>query len=218
MAKVGVVVFPGSNCDDDAVHVASEVSGRPAVKLWHKDRDLQGCDVVIVPGGFSYGDYLRCGAIARFSPIMESVAAHAKSGAPVLGICNGFQVLTEAGLLPGVLLRNASLRFQCREVSLVVERTDTPFTRRLAAKQTLRMPIAHAEGNYFLDDEALRAVEGNGQVVFRYVENPNGSLHDIAGVVNAQRNVLGMMPHPERAAETLLGSTDGRRIFESLLG
>lgn len=215
--KFGVVVFPGSNCDDDAVHVATQVSGVPAVKLWHKTQDLQGCDVLVVPGGFSYGDYLRCGALARFSPIMQSVAQHAAKGAPVIGICNGFQILTEAGLLPGVLLRNESLRFQCREVQLTVERTDTAFTKTLAKGATLRLPIAHAEGNYFLDDEGLKRVEGEGQVVFRYVENPNGSRNRIAGVCNEKRNVVGLMPHPERAAEALLGSSDGRALFESVL-
>ena len=215
--KVGVVVFPGSNCDADAFHVAEQVTGHRPVYLWHKDRGLEGCDVVIVPGGFSYGDYLRCGAIARFAPRMEDVAAHAARGGKVLGICNGFQILTEAGLLPGVLLRNESLKFICRDVELVVEDTRSPFTRALKKGEVLRMPIAHAEGNYYLDDEGLRRLEGEGQVAFRYRGNPNGSRNDIAGVVNAARNVLGMMPHPERAAEGVLGGTDGRRIFESLL-
>ncbi len=215
--KFGVVTFPGSNCDEDAVHVVKDVLGQPVERLWHKDRTLKGCDVVVVPGGFSYGDYLRCGAIARFSPIMDEVVAHAKRGGRVLGICNGFQILTEAGLLPGVLMRNASLQFVCREVALEVVRADTPFTRALTAGQTLRMPIAHAEGNYFLDDEGLKALEGNGQVVFRYRENPNGARNGIAGVCSEGRNVLGMMPHPERAAEALLGSADGLGIFQSLL-
>jgi phosphoribosylformylglycinamidine synthase I len=214
--KFGVVTFPGSNCDEDAAHVAALVSGQPAARLWHKDRDLKGCDVVIVPGGFSYGDYLRCGAIARFSPVMEEVAAHAKRGGRVLGICNGFQILTEAGLLPGVLQRNATLKFICREVTLEVVASDTPVTRGLAPGTRLKMPIAHAEGNYFLDAEGLKRLEGDGQVVFRYVENPNGALHDIAGVCNEARNVVGMMPHPERAAEAILGGADGLRLFQAL--
>jgi phosphoribosylformylglycinamidine synthase len=216
--KVGVVVFPGSNCDADAFHVVEGVLGKKAVTLWHKERSLQGCDVVIVPGGFSYGDYLRCGAIARFSPVMEEVAAHAARGGRVLGICNGFQILTEAGLLPGALLQNQSLKFICDEVTLVVDGAPTPFTRGMQKGERLRMPIAHAEGNFFLDDEGLARLEGEGQVVFRYAQNPNGAAHDIAGIVNAGKNVLGMMPHPERASEALLGSADGRRIFESLLG
>lgn len=216
--KFGVVTFPGSNCDEDAAHVVGTVLRQPVVRLWHKDRSLQGCEVVVVPGGFSYGDYLRCGAIARFAPIMEEVVAHARKGGRVLGICNGFQILTEAGLLPGVLLRNASLRFICREVELETLTTATPFTRALKQGQVLRLPIAHAEGNYFLDDQALARVEGEGQVVFRYRQNPNGAKHDIAGVCNAQKNVLGMMPHPERAAEAALGSADGLGIFESLMG
>ncbi len=215
--KFGVVLFPGSNCDADAVHVVKQLLGQPTVELWHKDRDLQGCDTIIVPGGFSYGDYLRCGAIARFSPIMEEVTAHAKKGGKVLGICNGFQILTEAGLLPGVLLRNASLKFICQDVELKVENAQTPFTRGLKQGDVLRMPIAHAEGNYFLDDEGLKRLEGNGQVVFRYRANPNGARNDIAGIINEGRNVLGMMPHPERAAEALLGSADGLKLFASLL-
>ena len=215
--KFGIVVFPGSNCDQDAFHVASEVLGQQAHFLWHKDRDLKGADVVILPGGFSYGDYLRCGALARLSPVMESVAAHAKAGGKVLGICNGFQVLTEAGLLPGALLRNAGMKFISEQVTLKVENANTAFTRRYARGAAVRIPIAHGEGNYFVDDEGLARLEGEGQVVFRYAQNPNGSRNAIAGIVNAGRNVLGMMPHPERAAEALLGSTDGRALFESLL-
>ena len=215
--KFGVVLFPGSNCDTDAIHVVKELLGQPTVELWHKDRDLQGAEVIIIPGGFSYGDYLRCGAIARFSPIMEEVSAHAARGGKVLGICNGFQILTEAGLLPGVLLRNASLKFICQDVELKVENAQTPFTRGAAKGDVLRMPIAHAEGNYFLEDEGLKRLEGNGQVVFRYRTNPNGARNDIAGIVNEGRNVLGMMPHPERAAESLLGSADGLKLFQSLL-
>jgi phosphoribosylformylglycinamidine synthase subunit PurQ / glutaminase len=215
--KVGVVVFPGSNCDADAFHVVEQVVGKKAVQLWHKERSIQGCDVVIVPGGFSYGDYLRCGAIARFAPVMEEVAAHAARGGKVMGICNGFQILCEAALLPGTLMQNKSLKFLCTEVSLRVDGAPSPFTRGMKPGDTLRMPIAHAEGNYFLDDAGLDRLEGEGQVVFRYEANPNGAARDIAGIVSAGRNVLGMMPHPERATEALLGSTDGRKIFESLL-
>ncbi|MBX7113031.1 MAG: phosphoribosylformylglycinamidine synthase subunit PurQ [Myxococcaceae bacterium] len=217
MTRFGVVAFPGSNCDADALHVVREVLGAKAEVLWHKERDLKGSDVVILPGGFSYGDYLRCGAIARFSPVMEEVAAFAKKGGRVLGICNGFQILTEAGLLPGVLLRNASCRFICSEVAVKVENATTPFTAGTKKGDVLRMPIAHAEGNYYLDDDGLTRLEGNGQVVLRYVENPNGARHDIAGIVNENRNVMGMMPHPERAAESVLGSVDGLKLFKSLL-
>ena len=215
--KFGVVLFPGSNCDADAVHVLRDVLGQPTVELWHKDRDLQGCETIIIPGGFSYGDYLRCGAIARFSPIMEEVSRHAASGGKVLGICNGFQILTEAGLLPGVLLRNASLKFICQEVELQVVNADTPFTDEVKKGDLLKMPIAHAEGNYFIEDDGLNRLEGNGQVVFRYRDNPNGARNDIAGIVNERRNVLGMMPHPERACEAVLGSADGLKLFLSLL-
>lgn len=215
--KAGIVVFPGSNCDHDAWHVVNNVLGQKAEFLWHKDRDLKGCDLIIVPGGFSYGDYLRCGAIARFSPVMDEVVGFAKKGGKVLGICNGFQILTEAGLLPGALLRNASRKFLCRTLDLKVENTTSPFTRAMKRGETLRVPIAHAEGNYFIDDEGLKRLNGEGRVPFRYVENPNGSRHDIAGVLNEEQNVMGMMPHPERAAEKLLGSEDGRRVFESLL-
>jgi phosphoribosylformylglycinamidine synthase len=213
--KFGVVTFPGSNCDEDAAHVAGVVLGQRVERLWHKDRDLKGSDVIVVPGGFSYGDYLRCGAIARFSPVMEEVVAHAKRGGLVLGICNGFQVLTEAGLLPGVLLRNKSLKFACQAVELEVVNASTPFTKTCRVGQKLTMPIAHGEGNYYLEDEALKRLEGNGQVVFRYRVNPNGSRNDIAGVCNEQKNVLGMMPHPERATKALLGPTDGRLILNA---
>ncbi len=215
--KFGVVTFPGSNCDEDAAHVVGQVLGQSVARLWHKDRDLQGSDVVIVPGGFSYGDYLRCGAIAKFSPIMESIVAHANRGGRVLGICNGFQILTEAGLLPGVLLRNSSLKFICRTVGLEVTSAATPFTGKYTAGATLQLPIAHAEGNYFLDDDGIKRLEDQGQIVFRYTDNPNGSRNDIAGVCNEAKNVLGMMPHPERAAEAILGSTDGLGLFESML-
>ncbi len=215
--KFGVVLFPGSNCDADAVHVVKDLLGQPTVALWHKDRDLQGCETIIIPGGFSYGDYLRCGAIARFSPIMDEVVKHAASGGKVLGICNGFQILTEVGLLPGVLLRNASLKFICQEVELQVANADTPFTDAMKKGDLLRMPIAHAEGNYFIEDDGLKQLEGNGQVVFRYRTNPNGARNDIAGIVSERRNVMGMMPHPERACESVLGSVDGMKIFASLL-
>ncbi|MFT3841166.1 MAG: phosphoribosylformylglycinamidine synthase subunit PurQ [Myxococcaceae bacterium] len=214
--KLGVVLFPGSNCDADALHVGTLLNV-PAVQLWHKDKDLKGCDVVILPGGFSYGDYLRCGAIAKFSPIMEEVAAHAKRGGKVIGICNGFQILTEAGLVPGTLMRNKSLKFICKEVELEVVSNTSAFTSKLTKGSTLRMPIAHAEGNYFADEETVKRLEGNGQVAFRYRENPNGAVNDIAGVTNEAGNVLGMMPHPERACEIALGSADGLKIFQSLL-
>ncbi len=216
--KFGIVVFPGSNCDHDAYHVAKHVIGADAVFLWHKDRDLKGADVVVLPGGFSYGDYLRCGAIARFSPVMEEVAAFAKRGGRVLGICNGFQILTEAGLLPGALRQNESRKFICRDVDLVVETSGTPFTLGYRRGQAVRMPIAHAEGNYFVDNEGLARLEGEGRVVFRYAQNPNGARNGIAGIVNEGKNVLGMMPHPERAAERVLGGQDGRRVFEALAG
>lgn len=215
--KFGIVVFPGSNCDHDAYHVVKHVLSQEAVFLWHKDRDLKGADVVVLPGGFSYGDYLRCGAIARFSPIMDEVLAHAKRGGKVLGICNGFQVLTEAGLLPGALLQNQSRKFVCRSVNLEIANAATAFTKKYHPKQTVRLPIAHGDGNYFIDSEGLRRLEGEGQVAFRYTQNPNGAINDIAGIINAQGNVLGMMPHPERASEEVLGCSDGRALFESLL-
>ena len=225
--RFGIVVFPGSNCDHDAFHVVEEVLGQKARYVWHKDRDLSGLDCVILPGGFSYGDYLRSGAIARFSPVMEEVVAFAGRGGKVLGICNGFQIALEAGLLPGAMLRNRSLKFVCQDVHLRVESADTDFTRGIAKGTVLRMPIAHAEGNYYLPDDELARLEGEGQVVFRYADaagnvtdaaNPNGSRNNIAGIVNARRNVLGMMPHPERLSESVLGGEDGRRIFEALIG
>jgi len=224
--KFGIVTFPGSNCDDDAYVAVTEALGATGVRLWHKDHDLQGVDVVILPGGFSYGDYLRAGAIARFSPIMREVVAHAERGGPVLGICNGFQIACEAHLLPGALLRNASLQFVSEVVTLRVERTDTRFTNRYAPGQRLRIPVAHGDGRYTIDPEGLAALEGGGQVVFRYVDeageataaaNPNASLDNIAGIVNARGNVLGMMPHPERAVDPLLGRADGLALFESML-
>src|SRR6188508_2854255 len=222
----GVVVFPGSNCDHDAYHAAHDVLGQQAELLWHKDTSLKGVDVVVLPGGFAHGDYLRTGAIARFSPIMEAVRTFAAGGGPVLGICNGFQVLLEAGLLPGAMLRNNVLQFRCEHVYVRVEQTDTPFTAACGAGQVLRIPIAHGEGNYYAPPDTLAALEAAGQVVFRYANahgettdeaNPNGSLHGIAGICNTARNVVGLMPHPERACETALGSADGRVIFDSVV-
>ena len=224
--KFGIVTFPGSNCDYDAYHAVVDQLGEQAVYLWHKDRDLQGTDVVVLPGGFSYGDYLRCGAIARFSPIMDAVAEHARRGAPVLAICNGFQIACEAGLLPGALLRNASLKYVCEYRHLRVENTDSQFTSGYERGQIVRIPIAHGEGRYVADDATLDRLESEGRVVFRYVgaeggsderSNPNGSLRDIAGILNERRNVLGMMPHPERAVEPLVGSGDGLALFESIV-
>ena len=224
--KVGIVRFPGSNCDEDAFRAASEVMGQEAVYLWHKDHDLQDSDIIILPGGFSYGDYLRAGAIARFSPIMQEVIAHAARGGPVLGICNGFQIACEAGLLPGALLRNASLRFISAPVHLRVETIATRFTSQYHVGQVLNIPVAHGDGRYTAGADVLERLEGEGRVVFRYVDangqqtesaNPNGALRNIAGIINEQGNVLGMMPHPERAVDELLGSTDGVALFASLL-
>ena len=224
--KFGIVTFPGSNCDYDAYQAVVEKLGEEAVYIWHKDHDLQNADVVILPGGFSYGDYLRAGAIARFSPIMREVAAHADRGAPVIGICNGFQIACEAGLLPGALLRNASLKYICEFVRLRVENDDTLFTNRYEKGRILSIPIAHGDGRYTADAETLARLEGDGRVVFRYVASdrdadefwsPNGAMNAIAGIVNDAGNVLGMMPHPERAMDTLLGSADGLPFFESVL-
>jgi phosphoribosylformylglycinamidine synthase len=223
---VGVVVFPGSNCDHDTYHVLTHVHGQEARFVWHKDTDLSGLDAVILPGGFSYGDYLRTGAIARFSPVMRAVGEFAERGGPVLGICNGFQILQEAGLLPGAMLRNRGLKFISQPVHIRVEGSDTPLTAGLAEGTVLTMPIAHGEGNFYLPDEELDRLEGEGRVVFRYTTrdgrledaaNVNGSSRAIAGVCNRARNVVGLMPHPERASEAELGSTDGRRIFEALV-
>jgi phosphoribosylformylglycinamidine synthase subunit PurQ / glutaminase len=223
--KFGVVVLPGSNCDHDAVHVTRDVLGAEVELLWHKETDLRGADCVIVPGGFAYGDYLRAGALAKFAPVMEPIRRHAAGGGMVFGICNGFQVLTEAGLLPGALMRNQHLRFLGRDVFLRVEETDTPFTCELERGAVLRVPIAHGEGNYFADDATLDELERNRQVIFRYCDaegrithdaNPNGSARNIAGICNSGRNVLGMMPHPERCSEALLGNTDGFGIFRSI--
>jgi phosphoribosylformylglycinamidine synthase I len=224
--KFGIVTFPGSNCDYDAYRAVVEALGEQAVYLWHKDHDLQGADVVILPGGFSYGDYLRAGAIARFSPIMREVIAHAERGAPVLGICNGFQIACEAGLLPGALLRNASLKFVCAPIGLRVEQANTMFTSGYDSGQLVTLPIAHGDGRFSADDATLDRLEGEGHVVFRYAPdslqaeesyNPNGSMRDIAGIVNARGNVLGMMPHPERAVDPLLGPADGLPLFQSIL-
>ena len=217
--KVGVVVFPGSNCDRDAAH-AARLAGAEAELLWHETPDLRGADAVILPGGFAHGDYLRAGAIARFSPIMGAVREHARRGGLVLGICNGFQVLTEAGLLPGVLRRNTTLRFEHRWVTLAVERRDTPFTHLVPEGTTLRLPIAHGEGSYWLPDESLDELEAAGRIVFRYAGpegNPNGSARDIAGVIDEAGRVCGLMPHPERASEELLGSDDGLLLMRSLV-
>lgn len=224
--RFGVIVFPGSNCDHDAYHAAKHVLGHDARFIWHKEATLGEVDVVIVPGGFSYGDYLRGGAIARFSPIMQEVVRFAHAGGLVIGICNGFQILCESGLLPGVLMRNASLRFACKNVHLLTEQANTPFTNALNPGQVIQVPIAHGEGNYFAEPEILDRLEANAQVVFRYCDangdvtpeaNPNGAARNIAGIVNERRNVLGMMPHPERCAEAILGGSDGLLIFRSIV-
>ena len=225
--KFAIVVFPGSNCDHDAYHVARDVLGQQADYVWHKDTSLRGADVVVLPGGFAHGDYLRTGAIARFSPIMQAVKAFAESGGPVLGVCNGFQILLESHMLPGAMLRNRGLKFLCQHVGVRVEQTDTPFTGACRPGQVLRIPINHGEGNYFADDTVLDALERERRVIFRYVDpasgapteaaNPNGAARNIAGICNERRNVVGMMPHPERACEPLLGSEDGRVLFESVV-
>ena len=224
--KFGIVTFPGSNCDYDTYRAVVDALGEQASYLWHKDHDLAGSDVVVLPGGFSYGDYLRSGAIARFSPIMTEVVAHADRGGPVLAICNGFQIACEAGLLPGALLRNASLKFVSQPVRLRVENADTLFTNAYEKGQTLTMPVAHGDGRYTADEETLNRLEGEGQVVFRYVSgpgdaddwwNPNGSMRAIAGIQNAAGNVMGLMPHPERVVDPVLGNTDGVGIFKSML-
>ena len=223
--KFGVVMFPGSNCDHDTYHVISKVIGQPVDFIWHRQNSVADCDAVILPGGFSYGDYLRTGAIARFSPVMGAVKEFASRGGLVMGICNGFQILCEAGLLPGALLRNKNLKFICDHVNVRVEATDTPFTNRCQRNQSLSVPIAHGDGNYFCDDQTLAELQRENRILFRYSEadgritsdsNPNGSLDNIAGICNRERNVLGMMPHPERASEQQLGSSDGRIIFYSV--
>ncbi len=224
--KFGVIVFPGSNCDRDMAMVTEGIFGQPTRMVWHQETDIRDLDVVALPGGFSYGDYLRCGAIARFSPVMKSVIDHAQQGKYVIGICNGFQVLTEMGLLPGALVRNRDLHFICDRVPLKVERNDSVWTRGYQAQQVITIPIAHGEGRYHADTETLARLEDGGQVLFRYCDhqgnvteaaNPNGSLNNIAGITNAQGNVLGMMPHPERAADSLLGQAEGKGLFEGLL-
>ena len=224
--KFAVVVFPGSNCDEDAFHATTAVLGQQAEYIWHKETSLRGADAVILPGGFAHGDYLRTGAMARFSPIMRAVEAFASAGGPVLGICNGFQILLEAGLLPGAMLRNRDLKFHCEHVHIRVEQRDTPFTLECRPGQVLKVPIAHGEGNYFAEPEVIARLEANRQVVFRYTDaggrvtdesNPNGSAAAIAGLCNEARNVVGLMPHPERACEAALGSADGRVIFESVM-
>ncbi|MGE4268347.1 MAG: phosphoribosylformylglycinamidine synthase subunit PurQ [Deferribacterales bacterium] len=223
--KAGVVVFPGSNCDHDCYHVLKHVIGAETVFLWHKDTDLQGVDLVVFPGGFSYGDYLRCGAIAKFSPIVNEVIKFAENGGHVLGICNGFQVLTESGLLPGALMRNKGLKFKCEYLNLRVDNSDTPYTNMYADGEVISIPIAHADGNYYIDEEGMKELEENNQIVFRYCDengtaeddsNPNGSLGNIAGIINKKGNVLGMMPHPERCAEGVMETRDGYFLFESI--
>ncbi len=215
--KTAVIVFPGSNCDRDAAVALERATGKPAEMVWHGNSTLPDVDLVILPGGFSYGDYLRSGAMSARSPVMEGVIAHAKSGRPLAGICNGFQVLTEAGLLPGVLMRNADLNFVCRTVGLEIANDDTIFTNRYTNGQKISVPIAHHDGNYFADETILDRLEGEGRVVFRYTDNPNGSARDIAGIVNEDGNVLGMMPHPERVVDQALGGTDGSAFFASLV-
>jgi phosphoribosylformylglycinamidine synthase subunit PurQ / glutaminase len=224
--KFAVIVFPGSNCDHDAYHAAKHVLGQDADFVWHKETGLKGADVVVLPGGFSHGDYLRTGAIARFSPVMRAVSEFARQGGPVLGICNGFQILLEAGMLPGAMLRNRDLKFHCEHVHVRVEQTTTPFTSRAARGQVLRLPIAHGDGNYYAEPDVLQSLERDGRIVFRYcaadgevtdASNPNGSAHNIAGICNESRNVVGLMPHPERACEPVLGSGDGLVLFESVI-
>ncbi len=213
--RVGVVIFPGSNCDSDALWTAGNVSNNESFPIWHKSEDLNGAQMIIIPGGFSYGDYLRCGAIAKFSPVMEKVMAFAKNGGPVIGICNGFQILTEAGLLPGTLLRNNTLKFESRWVTLNCETSRTPFTKHILVGSKLRVPIAHGDGKYYIDTRGLDKLFENDQVVFRYNGlNPNGSVADIAGICNLEGNVVGMMPHPERAGEEIIGSGDGLKLFK----
>lgn len=224
--KLGVLVFPGSNCDQDTYHVIAEVAKQPVTFLWHDSPSLENCDAILVPGGFAYGDYLRTGAIARFSPVMQSVKKFAADGGLVMGICNGFQILCESGLLPGALMRNAGLHYICKQVHLRTETVDTPFTHLLKKRQVLQLPIGHMEGNYFCDDTTLAALQRQHRIAFRYATpegeitaaaNPNGSRDNIAGLLNEGRNVLGMMPHPDRSSEALLGSADGWGIFASLL-
>jgi phosphoribosylformylglycinamidine synthase I len=224
--KFGVVIFPGSNCDEDIIHVLENVMGQQVVRLWHKDHDLQGAEFIVLPGGFSFGDYLRSGAIARFSPIMQEVIQFAAKGGKVLGICNGFQILAEAGLVPGALLHNKNRKFICRNIHMVAQTTNSLVTSQIDPQRALKIPIAHGEGNYFADADTLKALNDNDQVLFRYSDeagnvtdeaNPNGSAENIAGVCNINRNVFGFMPHPERAADPILANQDGLAIFESIL-
>ncbi len=224
--KFGVLVFPGSNCDHDTYNAVAEVAHQPATFLWHESHDLENCDAILIPGGFAYGDYLRTGAIARFAPIMQSVKKFAASGSLVLGICNGFQILCESGLLPGELMRNAGLKYVCKQVHLRTETTDSPFTQRLIEGDVLQIPIGHMEGNYFCDAATLAELESENRIAFRYSmpdgaitpeANPNGSLANIAGILNEGRNVMGMMPHPDRSSEAMLGSADGLKIFDSMI-
>jgi phosphoribosylformylglycinamidine synthase len=224
--KFGVVIFPGSNCDEDIIHVLEKIMGQQVVRLWHKDHDLQGADFIVLPGGFSFGDYLRSGAIARFSPIMQEVIQFATKGGHVLGICNGFQILTEAGLLPGALLHNKHRKFICRNTYMIPQTSNSLITAQIDIQRALKIPVAHGEGNYFADADVLKSIKDNDQVLFRYCDeagnitdeaNPNGSIENIAGVCNAGRNVFGFMPHPERAADPLLANEDGLAIFESIL-
>ena len=224
--KFGVVIFPGSNCDEDIIHVLEKIMGQQVARLWHKDHSLQGCDFIVLPGGFSFGDYLRSGAIARFSPIMQEVIQFAAKGGYVMGICNGFQILTEAGLLPGALLHNEHRKFICRNIYMRPQTANSLITRQIDGQRALKIPIAHGEGNYFAEAGVLKAINDNDQVLFRYCDeagnitkgaNPNGSIENIAGICNLGRNVFGFMPHPERASDPLLGNEDGLAIFESIL-
>lgn len=225
--KFGIIVFPGSNCDRDVAYVTRDLLQQPTRMVWHQETDIRDLDAVIIPGGFSYGDYLRCGAIARFSPVMNGVLEHAKKGKYILGICNGFQILTEVGLLPGALIRNRNLHFICDRVSLKIERTDLPWTQNYQSQPVVNFPIAHGEGRYYADSKTLKMLENNSCILFRYASsegntnqkyNPNGSLHNIAGIVNEKGNILGMMPHPERASDSGLGATDGIHLFKGLIG
>ncbi|HJR56229.1 MAG TPA: phosphoribosylformylglycinamidine synthase subunit PurQ [Rhizomicrobium sp.] len=215
--KAAVIVFPASNCDRDAKVALTDMTGKAPAMIWHQDSELPDVDLVVIPGGFSYGDYLRCGAMASQSPVMRAVKAHADKGGAVLGICNGFQVLTESHLLPGALMRNAGLKFVCKPVALTVEETQSAFTRGYSKGQTVVFPIAHGEGNYFADEATLERLEGENRIVFRYEANPNGSVRNIAGILSEKRNVLGLMPHPERVVDPATGGTDGRALFKSLI-
>jgi phosphoribosylformylglycinamidine synthase I len=215
--KSAVIVFPASNCDRDAATALKDMTGKTPAMVWHQDSELPEVDLVVLPGGFAYGDYLRCGAMAAQSQVMKAIKAHAEKGGAVLGICNGFQVLTEAGLLPGALMRNAGLKFVCKPVTLSVEETQSAFTRKYEKGQSVTFPVAHGEGNYYADGDTLDRLEGEGRVMFRYRDNPNGSARDIAGILNPKRNVLGLMPHPERMVDPTTGGTDGRALFQSLI-